>query len=168
MKNLVSLTRALSLIPLGVASIVLFFLMAMTFMDVLLRSAFNNPIEASTELTRFSMAIIVFSSLPVLSGRGEHISVDLLDGVIARLGLDRIWTALMSVACGVILWWPANRVVDLAERSRSYGDLTEYLQIPTFYVSWFIAIMTFVTMGALVVRGLTLLFVPSILETGDD
>ena len=156
--------RIVSWIPLGVACVVLFFLMTMTFLDVLLRSALNNPIEASTELTRFSMAIIVFSALPVLSGRGGHISVDLLDGLIERLGLDRIWTALMSITCGVILWWPANRVVDLAERSRSYGDLTEYLLIPTFYVSWFIAIMTFVTMVVLVLRGVALLFSKTLWE----
>ena len=64
----------------AVAAASLFFLMAMTFFDVLLRSALNDPIEAAPELTRMSVAIIVFASLPVLSARGGHISVDLLDG----------------------------------------------------------------------------------------
>ena len=44
------------------ASLALFFLMAMTFADVVLRSVFNDPIESATELTRLLMAIIVFSS----------------------------------------------------------------------------------------------------------
>lgn len=148
----------------AVAAATLFFLMSMTFFDVLLRSAFNNPIEAAPELTRMSVAVIVFASLPVLSSRGGHISVDLLDGLINRFGMMRIWTALVSIVCGVILWWPANRVVVLAERSRSYGDLTEFLQIPTFYISWVIAVMTFLTMVALVVRGLLLLFAPRLLD----
>ncbi len=156
--------RALSLIPMGVASAVLFFLMGMTFFDVVLRSAFNNPIEAAPELTRMSVAVIVFTSLPVISGKGHHINVDLLDPLFARLRIDRIWTALMSLACGAMLWWPANRVVDLAERARSYGDLTEFLQIPTFYISWLIAIMTFITMIVLILRGLALLFAPRLLE----
>lgn len=164
MTNLPKLFRALAAVPLAVAAIVLFGLMVMTFFDVLFRSAFNNPIEAAPELTRMSVAVIVFASLPVLSARGGHISVDLLDPLIHRLGLDRIWNALMSIFCGVILWWPANRVIDLAERSRSYGDLTEFLQIPTFYISWFIAIMTFLTMIALIVRGLVGLFAPHLLE----
>ncbi|MBC6442347.1 MAG: TRAP transporter small permease [Rhodobacteraceae bacterium] len=167
MTSLSGILRTVSWFPLAGASVVLFFLMTMTFMDVLLRSAFNSPIAASTELTRFSMAIIVFSSLPVLSGRGGHIRVDLLDGLIRRLGLDRIWTALISILCGVILWWPANRIIDLAERSRSYGDLTEYLEIPIFYIGWFIAIMTFVTMVVLIVRGVVLLIFPA-LWGGDD
>lgn len=154
----------LSLIPMAVASATLFFLMAMTFADVVLRSSINAPIAAATELTRMSIAIIVFSALPVLSASGQHISVDLLDGLIERLGLTRLWLALVSLACGVMLWWPANRVVVLAERARSYGDLTEFLLIPTFYIGWFIAIMTFVTMAALVLRGLLLLFAPRLLE----
>lgn len=154
----------LSLIPMAVASATLFFLMAMTFADVVLRSSINAPIAAATELTRMSIAIIVFSALPVLSASGQHISVDLLDGLIDRLGLTRLWLALVSLACGVMLWWPANRVVVLAERARSYGDLTEFLLIPTFYIGWFIAIMTFVTMAALILRGLLLLFAPRLLE----
>ena len=147
----------------AVAAATLFFLMTMTFFDVLLRSALNDPIEAAPELTRMSVAIIVFASLPVLSARGGHISVDLLDGLFERLGIMRVWTAGVSIFCGVILWWPANRVVVLAERSRSYGDLTEFLQIPTFYISWIIAIMTFITMIALILRGLAMLFAPQML-----
>lgn len=160
MQNLVRLSRTLSVIPLTVASATLFFLMVMTFVDVFLRSAANAPLGAAPELTKISVAIIVFSAMPVLSGREGHISVDLLDPLYSRLGVDRLWQAIMSVICGIMLWWPANYVVVLAERERSYGDVTEFLHIPTFYVSWFIAIMTFLTMAVLILRGLVLLFLP--------
>ena len=127
------------------ASVALFALMVLTFSDVVMRSAFNMPIEAATELIRISIAIIVFSSLPVLSGSDQHIVVDLADPIIDRLGLSRLRDGLVTLACGVMLWLPAERVVDLAERARSYGDRTEYLNIPTFYIAWFVALMTFVT-----------------------
>ena len=42
----------------------------------------------------------------------------------------------------------------LAERARDYGDVTEYLAIPQFYIGWFIALMTFVSAFVLVARGL--------------
>ena len=166
MNALFRIGRLAGLIPVAVASLTLFSLMAMTFFDVLFRSALNAPIEAAPELTRMGVAIIVFASLPVLSWRGGHISVDLLDPLFARFGIDRIWTALISILCGVMLWWPAERVVVLAERARSYGDLTEFLQIPTFYISWFIAIIVYITMVALVIRGLMLLFAPHLVERG--
>ena len=148
----------------SVACTTLFFLMTMTFVDVFLRSSINAPLGAAPELTRMSVAIIVFASLPVLSGRGEHISVDLLDGVIAKLGLTRIWSGVISLACGAMLWWPAERAIVLAQRSRKYGDLTEFLEIPTFYLSWFITIMTFLTVFVLIVRGLLILFAPRMME----
>ena len=70
--------------PTILASLALFFLMAMTFADVILRSVFNDPIESATELTRLLMAIIVFSSLPIVSWNGKHIVIDLLDHYFSK------------------------------------------------------------------------------------
>ena len=164
MQAISSLLGRVAHLPLFVAGLALFFLMVMTFCDVVLRSAFNAPIEAATELTRMAMAVIVFSVMPVMSARGEHISVDLLDGIFARLRLSRIRDAVVFIGCGVLLWWPAQRIVVLAERARSYGDTTEYLLVPVFYMSWFIAIMTYATMVALILRGLAIAFAPQLLE----
>ena len=55
------LSSRLAIIPLAVASAALFLMMCMTFADVVLRSSFDAPIEAATELTRILMAIVVFS-----------------------------------------------------------------------------------------------------------
>lgn len=152
-KTLNSLFR----LPVALASAALFALMCMTFADVILRSAFNAPIEAATELTRLLMAVIVFSALPLISFQGHHISVDLLDPLFARLRLERIRDAGMSLACGVMLYFPARRIIDLAERARSYGDKTEYLNIPTFYIGWFIAVSSFITAAVLILRGVMIL-----------
>ena len=76
--------------PILLAVTALFAMMVLTFFDVVLRSAVDRPIEAATELTRILMAVVVFSALPVVSGRGEHISVDLLDRVFTyRLSEDK-------------------------------------------------------------------------------
>jgi len=131
-------------------------MMAMTFADVVLRSAFDTPIEAATELIRIAMAIIVFSALPVISGRGEHISVDLLDRFYNQFW-QRLRDGIVAIGCGLMLFWPAQRIVVLAERAASYGDVTEYLGIPQTYIAWMIAISTFITAIILVLRGLVIL-----------
>jgi TRAP-type C4-dicarboxylate transport system permease small subunit len=164
MNQLAYLIRTAAKLPIFVSCLALFFLMVMTFADVLLRSILNNPIQAATELTRMSLAIVVFAAVPVVSAQGDHISVDLLDPTFKKWGLLRWRDAVVALICGVMLWWPAGRVIDLAERSRSYGDTTEYLNIPVFYISWFIALMTYVTMAALILRGLTLIFAPSFMK----
>ncbi|WP_419907012.1 TRAP transporter small permease [Hoeflea sp.] len=167
MSTTVRWARRLTQIPVLLACAALFILMAMTFADVILRSAFNAPIEAATELTRMLMAIVVFSVLPVLSVRGGHIVVDLLDPFYRSALVERIRDAAISLICGAMLVLPAERVLVLAERARSYGDLTEYLNIPQFYIGWFIAIMTYLTAFVLLVRGTLMLFAPKLLEDSD-
>ncbi|MEM7303670.1 MAG: TRAP transporter small permease [Pseudomonadota bacterium] len=138
-------------LPSWLAAITLFTLMVMTFFDVILRSTINDPIESATELTRLFMAIIVFSSLPVITFRGGHIVVDLLDPFFGPLA-SRIRDTLVDLVCGVVLFWPAMRVFALAERARSYNDLTEYLEIPQFYIAYFIAVATTLTAVVFIVR----------------
>ncbi|RMF36240.1 MAG: TRAP transporter small permease subunit [Alphaproteobacteria bacterium] len=145
------------------AAAALFVLMVMTFLDVLLRSILNAPIEVAADMTRVLMAITVFSVMPALSAGGGQISVDLLDAQFRRFGLSRARDAVVSLFCGVILFWPASRVIDLAERARSYGDVMEYLGLPLFYIGWFIGIMSFLTALALVGRAVALVFAPRLL-----
>lgn len=144
-------------IPTWFAAATLFILMSMTFLDVILRSLFSNPIESATELTRLFMAIIVFSSLPMVSWKGENIAVDLLDPIMS----DKIvhWrNILFDLITGIVLIWPTIRVWQLAERSRKYGDVTEYLNLPQHYTGWFIAIFTGITAMAFIARALVCIF----------
>lgn len=144
-------------LPMWLAALALFTLMVMTFTDVVMRSVFNSPLEAATELTRILVAITVFSALPVISGRGDHISVDLLDSFYNKT-LARIRDGLMAIGCGVMLYWPLEKVLVLAGRAREYGDVTEYLSIPQFYIAYFIAFSVTITAVALIARGFIVLF----------
>lgn len=168
MRSALNFVRQLSQLPMLLASVVLFLLMAMTFTDVIMRSAFNAPLEAATELTRMFMAIVVFLVMPIISGSQEHIVVDLADPLFTNKWAIRIRDTLVNLACGAMLIWPARQVVVLAERARDYGDVTEYLAIPQFYIGWFIAILTFVSAFVLLARGLITLFAPQLLEEQND
>jgi TRAP-type transport system small permease protein len=109
MKSIARLLNRLTELPMLLAAVTLFILMVLTFADVIMRSTFSAPIEAATELTRIAMAVIVFASLPVVSGRAEHIVVDLLDPIFLRAGIKRVLDGLIMLVCGVLLVWPAMR-----------------------------------------------------------
>ena len=159
-----ALFRLITAIPMAVSALALFTLMIVTFCDVILRSIFNAPLEFAADLTRVLMAITVFAVMPLLSARGGQITVDLLDGLFERWKLLRWVNALVALGCGIILFWPAKRVFDLAERAKSYGDIMEYLRLPVHYIGWFIAAMTALTALALVWRGLALIFSPNMIK----
>lgn len=148
-----SICRGAALCSTALAVSALFAMMAMTFLDVIFRSVLDQPIEAATELTRILMAIVVFSILPQMSFNGKHISVDLVDQFLPQI-IRKITDGLLSIICGVLLLWPAQRCIVLANRARDYGDVTEYLAIPTFYLAWFITVSVFLTAAALIARGL--------------
>ncbi len=143
-------------LPSWLGAFALFSLMVMTFSDVVLRSVFNDPIESATELTRIFMGIIVFASLPLVSVRGEHIVVDLFDGFFTK-GAARIRDGLVNLISGGLLIWPGIKVYGLALRALKYGNVTEYLGIPQFYMALFVAIFTLLTAAVMIVRGLYIL-----------
>ncbi|WP_068313004.1 TRAP transporter small permease [Polycladidibacter hongkongensis] len=154
MTSFYRLMDRLSVLPVWVASAALFALMLMTFFDVIMRSLFNAPFEPATELTRILMAVLVFSVLPLISVRGGHINVDLLDGLFLRLRLHVWRDGLISLICGGLLYWPVMRLWVLAERARDYGDVTEYVGIPVYLVGWFICAMVALTAAAMIMQGL--------------
>jgi len=164
--KLVAAGRRIARFPSWLAAGTLFFLMVMTFCDVVLRSMFNSPIEAATELTRICMAIIVFASLPVISARGGQIAVDLLDPLFRGLAA-RLRDGIVDIFSGVLLIWPAQQCFKLANRAMDYGDLTEYLGIPQFYIEYFIAVATSITVVVLILRGLIELFTPASMHHSD-
>ena len=164
MYAVLSFIRRIDKVPIVIACAALFVLMVMTFCDVILRSSFNAPIEAATELTRIFVAIIVFSVLPHVSVSNQHICVDLTDGLFNRLRLAQLRDGLVFIASAVMLIWPVQRVAVLAERARDYGDITEYLGIPQFYIMWFIAVFTALAAIALFITGLLRLFAPELLR----
>lgn len=155
-----SVWHYVAVLPTWLAAVALFVLMVMTFADVMLRSIANNPIELATEMTRFLMAIIVFSALPMVSWKSQHIVVDLMDPLFSRK-MARWRDILIDLICGVILLWPAKRVWELAERARDFGDVTEYLHFPQYIIGWFIAFFAFLTAVVFLARGIVRLFFPS-------
>ena len=62
-----------------IAAIMLMALMLVTCIDVVGRYAFNNPIPGAIELTHMSMAMQGFGVRPVVTWRGGHRVVDVLD-----------------------------------------------------------------------------------------
>ncbi|WP_341236155.1 TRAP transporter small permease subunit [uncultured Sulfitobacter sp.] len=152
------LIKVLIQVPIWLACLSLFTLMVMTFCDVVLRSSFDAPIEEGTELTRIFVAVMVFSVMPLVSVTGGHIAVDLTDGFFAKMGLSRIRDGLISLACALMMVWPVLRVWALAERTRDFGDVTQYLGVPQYLVMYFIAFFITVTALAMAVAGVLTLF----------
>lgn len=136
-----------------VSAIVLFFLMALTCVDVTGRYLFNSPLHGSTEMTQIGLALMVFAAMPVITWRGGHIVVDLLDSFLGHK-IVKVLSLLAALVMSSSLYVLAWRIFELGERSIRRGAVTEFLGIPSGYVVQYIAIMSWITALGMITYGI--------------
>ncbi len=127
--------------------------MLVTCIDVFGRYLFNNPLTGSTEMTEIAVGIVIFSVLPIISWRNDHVVVDILDHFFSRR-VHMIRTIVINLSISVALAFLGQRIYVLGQRSLSYGEVTEYLAIPLGWMMFFIAVMCWVTAAAVVTLGI--------------
>jgi TRAP-type C4-dicarboxylate transport system permease small subunit len=142
-----------------IAALTLLLLMLLTCTDVLGRYLFDNSLDAASELTEICIAILVFAEMPIITWRSGHVVVDILDkffgnAIIKALALFSI--LIMSSS----LYYVAHRIFYMGARSLRRGEESEYLAIPVGYVVQYIAIMSWVTAGAVITYGIYILLFP--------
>ncbi|NRA86388.1 MAG: TRAP transporter small permease [Rhizobiales bacterium] len=143
-------------IPLYVGSLTALAMVFLTVGDVIGRYFFNAPIDGATELTRLGMAVVIFTALPVISAKGEHICVDLFDSFYSPK-MARIRDGIIDILFGVGLLFLLPRIHILALRVLDYGEYTEYLHIPLYYVNFFFLFWVGLSAICLILRGILLL-----------
>jgi TRAP-type C4-dicarboxylate transport system permease small subunit len=112
-----------------IAAVLLFAMMLVTFVDVIGRYFFNHSLDGAYEITEVLLGLIVFAGLPIVTWRGEHVTVDLLTSrlsALPRRGLARFAAAATALVLGVLAW----RLGAMARDLTSYGDATVFLGIP--------------------------------------
>lgn len=122
------------------SAVTLFAMLALTCADVIGRYLLNAPVNGKTELTRFMMAGLIASAIPVISVTGGHISVDLFDSRFSKRGAamrDLVTDALAALALGVLAWWLIFRADRLANR----GYVSDFLHLPLHPMAYFVAAM---------------------------
>ena len=68
----------------------LFAIMALTFFDVGGRKLLDHSIPGSLELTELLMVVVIFSALPLVVQRSEHVVFDSFDSLLPNWVLKAI------------------------------------------------------------------------------
>jgi len=110
-------------------------LIGLTCVDVVARYAFNSPIAGAYELTELLLAALIFLALPLTTAAGEHIEVELLDGLKSSL-LKHLGTVVAALCTVGVLGVIAFKLFEHAEKLQTRGQVTDSLQIPLSLVGW--------------------------------
>lgn len=117
------------------AALLLFAMMAMTFVDVLGRYLFNRPLGFAFEMTQIAMGAMVFCAIPSVTLRGQHVTAGLFENAFKGgwKSMRDIVVALAICLCCLFMAW---RLSLLAERFVSFGDRTSVVHFPIGIVAW--------------------------------
>lgn len=146
-----------------IAAGILFCMMCLTCADVIGRYFLARPVTGAFELTEVMLAALIFTGLPLVTLRQEHVTVDVLDAVSPDwlLRVQHVVAMLIaSAATGYLAW----RLWLRAGNMLASGETTAQLKLTLGYL----------TVGMSVLMGLTALAFavlifrrPSRLATGE-
>ena len=122
------------------ASVILFSLMIVTFVDVVGRYGFNRPLRGAFEGTELMLLVLIFAGLPLVSHADEHVTMDFIDHMVGPAA-RRVISALAQFVCAVtliglswLIWLKAGKIA-------AYGDTTDVLKILLAPFVYFMAAM---------------------------
>jgi len=115
--------------------LVLAALIGLTCVDVVARYAFNSPFTGAYELSEILLATLIFLALPLTTAAGEHIEVELLDGLKSRF-LKRLGTVAAAICTVGVFALIALEMAEHANKLARRGRVTDSLEIPLSYVGW--------------------------------
>ncbi len=134
------------------AALVLFGLMAMTFIDVIAREVFNEPLDMTTDATLLMLAATVYAVLPVVSRYEQHVAVDLLDRWVPKWAI-RPRQFVINVIAAAIFGLMAWQIWIIATEKVQEGEVTQFVEWPMAPIFFFISAMSALTAVALLSTG---------------
>jgi TRAP-type C4-dicarboxylate transport system permease small subunit len=122
---MVHLERALGL----VLALCLTASMVVIVVDVAGRYLFSAPLKGADDLNSILIGVMIFTGLPLVTAREQHIRVDLLTGQFGARLREALRRLFCLVAAGVLVVM-ALKLRDTADIFADFGDRTPMLRLP--------------------------------------
>jgi len=105
------------------------FVMTVTFVGVVMRYVFRDPLMGGFEMIEIGMGLMVFTALPLMVRRRGNIAVTVLSDRFPP-GLARATTTLSNLVGAALTGFIAWRVWLQGERLLTYREVTMELRVP--------------------------------------
>ena len=104
-------------------------MMSLTFVDVMGRKFFAAPVYGAYEVTEFMMGVLIFSALPLVTARENHVTIDVFDHFIAP-GIARWQRVAVNLFSACVLAGLGWRLWILSASHLRTNEVTMTLHIP--------------------------------------
>ena len=136
------------------AGLALLAMMLLAFVDVSARKL-NMPIAGGVELTELLMVVLVFSGLPLVSMRAEHVTFDLIDQYLPNRVRNFLMHSMQfaaSIAFFALAWFMWGKASRLLEDGLTTAQLKIVVAPFAFVMCAMLAVTAFIHL-ALAVSG---------------
>lgn len=113
----------------------------LTCIDVFGRYALGRPLQGAFEISELAMGALIFTSLPLVTMRGQHVTIDLLDGLLPASArrVQAVVIDLLSALCTAVLAW---RLWARGGEMASSGETTAILQLAVYPLVYYMALLS--------------------------
>lgn len=128
----------------GVAAIILFAMMALTCADVIGRYFLGQPVRGAFEVTEMLLACLIFTGLPLVTLKQEHVTVDVFDGLTPDWLLriqHVIASGIACVATGYLAW----RLWLRGDTMLAAGETTAQLKMTVAWLTYGMSVLMVLT-----------------------
>lgn len=126
------------------AGLVIAIMMVLTFIDVIGRYVFNEPIFGASELISALLALAIFAGLGVANARDDHIVVELFDHRIRRL-FPRFYDIVIQLFSISVMALIAYVLLDMAFETWHQNARTYVIEMPLFWIAGSVAFLALVS-----------------------
>ena len=123
------------------AALVLFGLMGMTFVDVIAREVFNEPLDETTDATLLMLAAMVYAVLPAISRYEKHVAVDMLDRWVPKWAVRprQFVINMITAAMFSLMAW---QIWIIATEKIEQGEFTQFVEWPMAPIFFFMSVLS--------------------------
>lgn len=114
-------------------------MVALTFVDVIGRRLFGEPVYGANDITEHLMALVVFAGLPLVTAAGAHLTIDLLDKLLDRPELAW-WRTLIGLLVASVFGVMAWLFIKHGLNAMQISEVSQALRIPRAPLYFFIAL----------------------------
>ena len=132
----------------ALASLFMFLLMGLTFVDVTGRYAFNSPVPGGVEFIEFILGFLIFSALPLVTVKRAHITVELFDGFMSDQ-FKRVREIFVLIGSAGMIAFMTERMWSTGLDMLENDDISLHLEIPTAPILF---ILTFLGAVSIIVQ----------------
>lgn len=140
------LPRILSVLEI-ISAILLFVMMALTFVDVIGRYVFTAPVFGAAEMIQFLLAMTIFGGLSLINATDSHITVELFEPWLKRR-IPRLQPILVQGFSVVVMAIIAWQLTLFAIEAHELGSFTVVLEWPLVAVAGTVAVLSVVSLIA--------------------